>query len=150
MTESTRVRDVLAAKGREVVTLPGSATVVEAARLMTERGIGCVLVADAPAAPPAGVFTERDVLRRVVAAGRDPAATALRDVMTTPIVTCSPDTLLDECAAVMTGRRIRHLPVVEGGALAGVVSSGDVMAFRVAAQETTITYLSSYLYDTRA
>ena len=148
MTETTKVRDVLAKKGSAVVTLPAGATVVEAARLMTERGIGCILVTEGGA--PAGVFTERDVLRRVVAAGRDPESTALHEVMTTPIVTCSPDTPLDECAAVMTGRRIRHLPVMVGAELSGVVSSGDVMAFRVAEQETTITYLSSYLYDTRA
>jgi CBS domain-containing protein len=142
------VRDVLAAKGRGVVTLPGGATVVEAARLMTERGIGCVLVVDA-AGGPAGVFTERDVLRRVVAALGDPATMALRDVMTSPVITCTPETPLDDCAAVMTARRIRHLPVVEDGALAGVVSSGDVMAFRVAEQQTTITHLSSYVFDTR-
>ncbi|MFL5575520.1 MAG: CBS domain-containing protein [Gemmatimonadaceae bacterium] len=146
-TDTTKVRDVLATKGRDVVTLPGDATVVEAARLMTERGIGCVLIADAGV--PVGVFTERDVLRRVVAERGDPATVVLRDVMTSPVITCTPETALDECAAVMTARRIRHLPVMHDGALAGVVSSGDVMAFRVAEQQTTITHLSSYVFDTR-
>lgn len=147
MTDTTRVRDVLAVKGRDVVTLPGSATVVEAARLMTERGIGCVLVAES--GTPLGVFTERDVLRRVVAERGDPATVVLRDVMTSPVITCMPETPLDECAAVMTARRIRHLPVMDGARLAGVVSSGDVMAFRVAEQQSTITHLSSYVFDTR-
>jgi len=141
------VRDLLAGRGRDVVTLPTDATVLDAARMMNERGIGCVLVTEGGA--PVGIFTERDVLRRVVAEQRDPATAVLRDVMTSDVITCSPETSLDQCAAVMTARRIRHLPVVDGEGLCGVVSSRDVLAFRAAEQESTIRYLNSYVFDLR-
>jgi CBS domain-containing protein len=141
------VRDLLAGKGRDVVTLPASATVLDAAHVMNERGIGCVLVTEGGA--PVGIFTERDVLRRIVAEQRDPVTTVLRDVMTADVITCSPETSLDQCAAVMTARRIRHLPVVDDGGLCGVVSSRDVLAFRAAEQESTIRYLNSYVFDLR-
>lgn len=141
------VRDILARKGREIVTVAPGDTVLEAARLMNARGIGSVLVLEGGA--PAGIFTERDVLRRVVAEQRDPAATPVRDVMTTSLITCRPDSSLAECAAVMTARRIRHLPVVGPDGLCGLITSGDVLAFQFAEQEATLRHLSSYFYDVR-
>ena len=142
------VKDVLARKGRSVVTVSGDTTVLDASIEMTERGIGAVLIVD-EAGAVAGIFTERDVLRRVVAERRDPAATRLRDVMSTAVITCSPGTTLEECGAVMTARRIRHLPVIGDGALVGVLSSGDVLAYRADEQQTTIEQLQSYVFDLR-
>ena len=111
------VRDILSRKGTEVVSVPPTATVLEAARRMNERSIGGVVVlADGVLA---GIFTERDVLRRVVVPERPPGGTTVAEVMTTPVTTCSSSTRIEECAALMTDRRIRHLPVVDDGVLGG-------------------------------
>jgi len=141
------VRDILSKKGRDVVTLTGAATVLDASQLMTERGIGAVLVVDDGAL--AGIFTERDVLRRVVAERRDPATTPLREVMTGSVLTCTPQTTFEECRAVMTARRIRHLPVIGADGLCGIVSIGDVLAFQMDEQQATIQQLNSYVFDLR-
>ena len=96
-----------------------------------------------------GIFTERDVLRRVVAVRLDPAQTLVRDVMTAPVLTVTPETPLEECQATMTQRRIRHLPVVGPAGLGGLVSSGDVLAYEVAERQATIQQLESYVYSVR-
>ena len=142
------VRDLLARKGGALVTVTGSTTVLDASTLMVERGIGGVVVLD-DEGRLAGIFTERDVLRRVVAVRLDPAQTLVRDVMTTPVLTVAPETVLEECQATMTARRIRHLPVVGPTGLAGLVSSGDVLAYEVAERQDTIQQLESYVYSVR-
>ncbi len=141
------VRDILARKGSQIVSVAPATMVLDAAQLMNTRGTGSVLVLDGKQL--LGIFTERDVLRRVVAEQRDPSTTAVRDVMTTALITCAPATPLEECAAVMTQRRIRHLPVVGSDGLCGLVTSGDVLAFQFAEQEATLKHLSSYFYDAR-
>lgn len=141
------VRHILARKGSDIVAVFPRATVLEAARLMNARGTGSVLVLEG--GQLVGIFTERDVLRRVVAEQRDPATTPVRDVMTTSLITCKPDAPVEECAAVMTQRRIRHLPVVGPDGLCGLITSGDVLAFQFAEQEATLKHLSSYFYDAR-
>jgi CBS domain-containing protein len=141
------VREILARKGAEVVAVHPSDTVRHAADSMNQRGIGGVVVVENDEL--VGIFTERDVLRRVVGEGRDPAATPVAEVMTWPVITCLPRTSLEECAALMTARRLRHLPVFDGSALAGVVTIGDVLAFQVSEQQATIQYMSSYVYDLR-
>ena len=142
------VRELLARKGTDVVSVAPTASVLDAARLMNERGTGSVLVIG-DARQPVGIFTERDILRRVVAAGRDAATTRVGEVSTTDLVTCVPETSVEECGAIMTTRRIRHLPVVDADGLHGVVSSGDVLAHQVAEQEATIQYMNSYMFDLR-
>jgi CBS domain-containing protein len=142
------VRDLLARKGTDVVSIAPSATVLEAAKLMNDRGVGGVVVVDADGAL-LGIFTERDILRRVVAAGRSPDTTGVSEVFTREIVTCAPDTHVDECATIMSTRRVRHLPVVDARGLHGVVTIGDVLAHRLSDQETTIQHLHSYVYDVR-
>jgi CBS domain-containing protein len=141
------VRDILAKKGSLIVALPPSASVLEAARVMSERSVGAVLVIDEGRL--AGIFTERDILRRVVAEGRDPAKEPLSNVVTKDVLTCTPATPLDECRALMTTRRLRHLPVVGPDGLCGVISSGDVLAFQVAEQQSEIQDLNRYVYDMR-
>ena len=141
------VRDILSKKGSVIIALSPAASVLEAARLMSERGVGGVLVMEE--GKLVGIFTERDILRRVVAEQRDPASTTLREVMTTSVLTCTPSTTLEECRAVMTSRRIRHLPVVGTDGLCGVISSGDVLAFQVAEQQGTIEDLNRYVFDVR-
>jgi CBS domain-containing protein len=141
------IRDLLARKGSRVISIRPDATVLEAALLMNESGIGGLVVLDGGTL--AGVVTERDMMRRVIAQRRDPAATEVRAVMTSPVVTCAPGTTVEEAAAVMTNRRIRHLPVQEGGRLVGLITIGDLLAFQVAEQQATIQYMSSYIFDTR-
>ena len=141
------VRDILAKKGSLIVALPPSASVLEAARVMSERSVGAVLVIDEGRL--VGIFTERDILRRVVAEGRDPAKEPLATVVTRDVLTCTPATPLDECRALMTTRRLRHLPVVGPDGLCGVISSGDVLAFQVAEQQSEIQDLNRYVYDMR-
>jgi len=141
------VQAILEKKGREVITVGADRTVLDAARLMNERAIGGLVVTESDRL--LGIFTERDILRRVVAAGRDPGGTPIRDVMTTPVACCRPETTIQECRSVMTAKRIRHLPVVDGDGLCGIVTSGDVMAYRVEEHEDTIRYLESYVFGTR-
>jgi CBS domain-containing protein len=141
------VRDLLRRKHGDVVTVAGTTTVLDASTLMVERGIGGVVVCDGDRV--AGIFTERDVLRRVVAVGRDPARTLVQEVMTTPVLTVARDTPLEACRATMTARRIRHLPVVDATGLVGLVSSGDVLAYEVDEGQATIHQLESYVYSVR-
>jgi CBS domain-containing protein len=141
------VRDILQRKGSEVVTLSPDRTVLEAAQLMNARAIGAVLILEHGELK--GIFTERDIMRRVVAEERSPARTLIGDVMTTALVTARVDTPMEECAALMTGRRIRHLPVLGPEGLVGVVTIGDLLAYQVADQAVTIAQLNSYVYDNR-
>jgi CBS domain-containing protein len=146
MTMAT-VRDILFRKGTDVVSVPPTATVLEAAQRMNERGIGGVIVLANNVL--AGIFTERDVLRRVVVPGRPPRGTTVAEVMTTPVTTCSAATPIETCAELMTGRRIRHLPVMDDGVLGGVVTIGDVLAYQLRDQEATIQYMNNLVYDVR-
>lgn len=140
------VRDLLARKGA-AVAVPPQATVLEAARIMGDNGFGAVLVMEDGAL--IGIFTERDTLRRVVAAGRDPITTAVSEVMTSALFTCVPDTSVAECGAIMSKHRIRHLPVVDQHGLHGLVSIGDLLADRVREQDDTIRFLNDYMFNTR-
>jgi len=126
-----------------VATLPPDATVLDAARLMNDRRIGSVLVVEDDRV--VGIFTERDVLVRVVAAKRDPATTNLIDVMTTPVACATPNTRTDELRSVMREKRIRHIPVVDDGRLLGIVSIGDVNQVDSDVQAETIRYLEQYM-----
>ena len=142
-----KVKDILALKGPDVVTMVADDAVVTAARLMNSRGIGGVIVLDDDEV--VGIFTERDVMRRVVAERLDPVTTVIRDVMTTPVMTCRPDAKIDECAALMTDKRVRHIPVIDESGLCGIITSGDILAHQIAEQADTIEHLHSYVFDTR-
>lgn len=141
------VLDILAKKGGDVIAVSPDATVLDAAELMNQRGIGGLVVTEGGRA--VGIFTERDILRRVVAQRRDPAATRVADVMSAPVASCGPDTTVEACAAFMTEKRIRHLPVTSGQKLAGMVTIGDVLAWQVRDQQTTIEYMHSFMFDLR-
>lgn len=139
------VRDILTKKGSQVWSIGGDTSVLQAAQFMTAHKVGALLVLDADRI--VGMFSERDILQRVVAEGRDPTQTAIADVMTTEVACCTPETSLEEARGAMKNRRIRHLPVVDGDEkLLGVISIGDLNAFQVADQEQTIFMLNEYLY----
>lgn len=139
------VNDILLHKGARVATVARETSVLKAASDMNKHHIGALVVLDEDD-EVVGIFTERDILNRVVAANRDPAATPVAEVMTSPIVFCRESTTLAECQQVMTQKRIRHLPVMEDGQLRGIISTGDILAGQVASQQTTIEYLNEYLY----
>jgi CBS domain-containing protein len=141
------VRDLLVRKGTAVVSVPPTATVLDAAHVMNDKGIGGVVVLDGTTL--VGIFTERDIMRRVVAANRDPAQTLVSDVMTTDCVTILPDVQIAVCRTMMSTRRIRHLPVVHDGGLVGMITSGDVLAFEVTQAEAQIEQLEKYVFDVR-
>lgn len=141
------VRDLLVRKGTVVVSIAPSHTVLDAAHLMNDKGIGGVVVLDEGRL--VGIFTERDIMRRVVAAGRDPKLTLISDVMTTDCLTITDDVQIPVCRAMMSTRRIRHLPVMKDGGLVGVVTSGDILAFEVMQAEAQIEQLEKYVFDTR-
>jgi CBS domain-containing protein len=137
--------DMLSRKGFSVFVVPSSATVLEAVERMNQLRVGAVVVMDQ--GRMRGMFTERDVLRRVVGERRNPSATQVHDVMTTEVICCGPDTDMDEISSIMKERRVRHLPVCDrDGDLLGMISIGDVNALHTTHQEATITYLSDYLY----
>lgn len=139
------IREILAEKGSQVWTVGTGATVLEAAQLMNEHKIGAAVVTDGDRV--AGMFSERDVLRRVVGEQRDPVQTRVGEVMTAEVVCCRPETSIEEARSAMRNRRIRHLPVVnQEGRLLGLISIGDLNAYHLNTQEKTIHFLNEYLY----
>ena len=141
------VNDILNVKGHEVMTVSPEATVIEASRLMNQAGIGGVVVVESEKV--VGIFTERDVLRRVVADQRDPTTTPVSEVMTPDVVTVPPDTPLEACSSLVTAKRIRHIPVVDDRGMRGIITSGDLLAHQVREQQDTIDYLNHYVQDLR-
>ena len=140
------VHEVLAGKGSEVVSTLGQVTVHDAVGIMNEQKIGALVVVDEQK-QVAGIFTERDVLRRVVGKQLDPAKTLVSQVMTQDVVCCRPNMPIDDVRVLMKQRRIRHLPVVEeDGRLAGMISIGDVNAFTANNHEVQLKYLHEYIH----
>ncbi len=142
------VRDLLARKGGDVLMVAPDTTVLEAARMMNERGVGSVLVMEGGTL--AGIFTERDLMRRVVAVDRLPGATRVGDVMTSSLVTCTPDATMQDCGTVMSDRRIRHLPVLGDDGVVGVVTTGDLLAHELKEKDAAIQQLESFVFYVRS
>ena len=139
------VRDILATKGTHVHTIDAAATVLDAIHMMNEEKIGVVLVTQRNRV--VGIFTERDVLRRVIAEERSPNSVRVGEVMTRDVVCCPPETDIDEASRIMRDRKVRHLPVCDGdGTLLGLVSIGDLNAYHASSQEAQIHFLSEYVY----
>jgi CBS domain-containing protein len=138
--------DVLVAKGNShVLSISGYASVLDATRKMNEHKVGALVVMDHGRV--VGMFTERDVLQRVVGAQQLPDQVRVQDVMTREVICCRPETDLDEISAIMKTRRVRHLPVCdEGGTLLGLISIGDVNAHYASNQQQTIHFLNEYIY----
>jgi CBS domain-containing protein len=138
------VRDILGRGDRAVATIGRGRTVLEAAHLMNDRRIGALVVTEKGVV--VGIFTERDILTRIVAEKRDPSTTLVGDAMTAPVCYCEPEATLEDCRQVITTRRIRHLPVVVSGRLVGIVTSGDILAHEAFEREHTLTSLFEYIH----
>lgn len=145
-----RAIDVLNEKTRagrgDVASTSPMATVVDAAQLMNERRIGSLVVLDHENRL-IGMFTERDVLMRVVAEEKNPRETRVGDVMTCPVIACAPSTPVDDLRSLMREKRVRHIPIVENGRVLGLVSIGDLNVAEVRVMAETINYLEQYMYS---
>ena len=137
------VADILQGKQRDVLQIGGDASVLDAVKAMVEANVGSLLVTDG--GEIAGIVTERDYLRRAALAERADAETPVREIMSAPVICVTPETSIDECMALMTERRIRHVPVVDGGALVGMISIGDLVKFQSTQQSVQIKYLTDYI-----
>ena len=137
------VRQILERKGSRVVSLGKDAPVLEAVRLMAEHHIGAVLVMEG--GQLLGIASERDYARKVVLQGRSSSDTPVHAIMSAPVVCVGPLDSVNDCMAIMTERHIRHLPVIEGGRLAGIVSIGDLVKEVIEEQKQEISYLQQYI-----
>ena len=139
------VRDVLAVKGNQVHSVSPQTTVLDAIRTMNQHKIGALIVMHD--GQVAGIFTERDVLRRVLGEERSPAGVRVGEVMTEEVICVEPETDLDEVSTIMKQKKIRHIPVCgDNGKLHGMVSIGDVNAAHASNQEAQIHFLHDYIY----
>ena len=138
-----RVRDILEAKGREVWSIKPGVTVFDALRLMAEKEIGALTVMDDERL--VGIISERDYARKVILFGRSSLTTAVEEIMTQPVVCTHPEQPIEECMAVVTEKRVRHLPVVEQGKIVGLISIGDLVKSIIADQRFIIQQLERYI-----
>jgi CBS domain-containing protein len=141
----TTARQLLDGKGRAIFSVEPKAPVLEAIRAMAEHHVGALLVMQGETL--AGIVSERDYARKVILLGRSSADTPVRDIMSSPVLTVSPDTSVQTCMQLMTDRRVRHLPVVEGGRVVGMVSIGDLVKAVIAEQQQHIEQLESYIHS---
>lgn len=137
------IADLLRQKGSDVLTIDKTATVYEAIEKMEDLHVGSVIVMDDDEV--VGIFTERDYLRRIVLQGRTSKTTPVQDVMTRELVCVDPNYSIQECMAVMTERKFRHLPVIDNGRLAGIVSIGDLVKAISDDAQARVHYLTDYI-----
>ena len=138
------VMQLLQAKGMEIHTVPPDARVFDALKLMAEKNVGALVVAEGGRL--AGIISERDYARKVILLGKSSHDIPVREIMTAKVVTVQPGQTVEDCMALMTARRIRHLPVTEGERLVGILSIGDLVKEVIAEQEQTIKQLESYIH----
>jgi CBS domain-containing protein len=138
-----QVSQILEEKGHDVLRIEAEASVHEAVKQMVAANVASLLVSEGGAIT--GIITERDYLRRVTVEGRTDEGTSVREIMSSPLIVVTPQTSVDECMALMTNRRIRHLPVVDAGKVAGIVSIGDVVKFQSRQQSFEIQFLHDYI-----
>lgn len=137
------VRHLLEAKSADIHSIGPDAPVIDAVRLMAERSIGALLVMEGPRL--VGIVSERDYARKVVLQGRASADTPVSAIMTSQLVTVRPEDTVDRCMAIVTERRIRHLPVMSGQELVGLVSIGDLVKAVIEDQQVELDQLQRYI-----
>lgn len=148
LTESTirfdePVRTLLRNKSRTVWSIGPDATVYQAIEMMSDKQVGAIVVLSG--GNLLGIVSERDYARKVILKGRNSHQTLVRDIMTVPVLYVTPEQTIDECMRMMTGRRVRHLPVLERDNVIGMVSIGDVVNWIISSQEHTIQHLQNYI-----
>jgi CBS domain-containing protein len=138
-----KVKQILQGKGHDVWSIDPEASVYDAIEIMAEKEVGALVVVDA--GKLVGVVTERDYARKVALQGRSSKGTRIKDIMTSRVAYARPDQSVEECMAVMTEKRIRHLPVMEGDKLLGIISIGDLVKAIIEEQQHVIEQLEQYI-----
>lgn len=138
-----QLSEILDHKGHAVLKIEADASVLEAVKQMVEANVGSLLVTEG--GEVTGIVTERDYLRRVTLEGRTELGTTVREIISSPLIVATPETTVDECKALMTERRIRHVPVVHDDQVVGLVSIGDLVKFESAKQSFEIKYLHDFI-----
>ncbi len=146
MNTTITVSRILRKKGRGFYGIGPEATAYDALEVMAEKNVGALLVVER--GELSGIFSERDYARKVILQGKSSKTTTVRELMSSPPISVVPETSLHECMVLMTTERIRHLPIMENGLLAGMVSMGDVVNAIISDQETTIEELEEYIAGT--
>ena len=137
------IASVIGHKGQEIFSVPSTASVYEAIECMAGKGVGALLVIDGGRL--VGVVSERDYARKVILKGRSSRDTPVAEIMSSPVISVTMRHTVEECMALMTERRIRHLPVVEAGEVVGIVTIGDVVKFEADRQRAELRYLNEYI-----
>jgi CBS domain-containing protein len=137
------VREILQSKGHDVWFVRPEAFVFDAVKMMSERSVGALLVMDGE--KMVGIITERDYARKVVLAGKSSKQTQVKDIMTQRVLWVAPERTIEECMALMTDKKVRHLPVVENTQVVGIVSIGDLVKAIIAEQQVIIDQLQNYI-----
>jgi CBS domain-containing protein len=138
------LKQLLEGKGGNIYSIAPDARVIDALRLMAEKSVGALMVMEGGRI--AGILSERDYARKVILQGKSSHDLQVRDIMTSKVITVHPGQTVEECMALMTEKRIRHLPVTEGERLIGVLSIGDLVKEVIAEQRQTIEQLESYIH----
>ncbi len=137
------VREILQSKGHDVWFVRPEAFVFDAVKMMSERSVGALLVMEGD--KMVGIITERDYARKVVLAGKSSKQTQVKDIMTQRVLWVAPERTIEECMALMTDKRVRHLPVVENTQVIGMLSIGDLVKAIIAEQQVIIDQLQNYI-----
>ncbi len=137
------VAQLLRGKGHEVLSVPPETPVFEALKVMAEKNVGALLAVEGDRL--VGIFSERDYARKVILKGKSSKDTPVREVMSSHVLYVRPEQTVEECMALMTDKRVRHLPVLEEGRLVGLISIGDVVKAIIAEQEFLIEQLQNYI-----
>jgi CBS domain-containing protein len=137
------IHQVLGAKALSLVSITPDTLIYDALVIMAEKHIGALLVLEGDHL--AGIFSERDYAREVVLKGRSSRTSLIKEVMTTDVITVSPKNTVEECMSLMSGKRVRHLPVIEDGKVTGILSIGDLVKETIAEQEAMIKQLEHYI-----
>lgn len=139
------IKQLLETKGHDIYSVSSETPVYDTIELMADKGVGALLVIDA--GELAGVVSERDYARKVILKGRSSRETLTREIMTAEVITARPDHTVDECLALMTEHKIRHLPVLDQGQLTGVLSIGDLVKSVIEDQRQQIQSLEQYIHS---
>ncbi|MEE9511137.1 MAG: CBS domain-containing protein [Gammaproteobacteria bacterium] len=138
-----RIQTLLKKKGYDVWSIAPDASVYDAIHLMAEKAVGALIVMDGPKL--VGVISERDYARKIILEGRSSENTKISEIMSSEVITTGPDNRIEECMAIMTERRIRHLPVLDGNEVLGVISLGDLVKYIIAEQQFVIEQMERYI-----
>jgi CBS domain-containing protein len=143
MNPNASISDILSYKGSSAWTISPEATVLEAVQMMADKNVGALLVTESDRL--VGIISERDYTRKVVIKGKSSRTTAVKEILSSQVIHVTPAHTVQECLRLMTDHHFRHLPVLEGDRIAGIVSIGDLVNWIISAQTSTISQLQTYI-----